>query len=171
MKKLLALLLVSIMALSLVACGDKAETKPTEEGVTITEEQKLIIDTVNAKLATEDFANWQSLYKEFTGNEATAPKVTNVTHYQNSDFDGENDLPIVPDVGMFASFDPVALDQACADAVNAQPVVENSLLGEREHVHGDHFKDVHPNTEWQVCLEHAEKMGIGTRRYELIKIK
>ena len=89
MKKLLALLLVSIMALSLVACGDKAETKPTEEGVTITEEQKLIIDTVNAKLATEDFANWQSLYKEFTGNEATAPEVTNVTHYQNSDFDGE----------------------------------------------------------------------------------
>ena len=87
------------------------------------------------------------------------------------DCHGENDLPIVPDVGMLASFDPVALDQACADAVNAQPVVENSLLGEREHVHGDHFKDVHPNTEWQVCLEHAEKMGIGTRRYELIKIK
>ena len=87
------------------------------------------------------------------------------------DCHGENDLPIVPDVGMFASFDPVALDQACADAVNAQPIVENSLLGEREHVHGDHFKDVHPNTEWQVCLDHAEKLGIGTRQYELIKIK
>lgn len=89
MKKLLALLLVSIMALSLAACGGKTETKPTEDGATITEEQQLIIDTVNAKLATEEFANWQSLYKEFTGNEATAPKVTNVTHYQNSDFDGE----------------------------------------------------------------------------------
>ena len=34
------------------------------------------------------------------------------------DCHGENDAPIVPDVGMFASFDPVALDKACADAVN-----------------------------------------------------
>ena len=32
------------------------------------------------------------------------------------DCHAENDLPILPDVGMFASFDPVALDQACADA-------------------------------------------------------
>ena len=78
MKKLLALFLVSIMAFSLVACG----------GATITEEQQLIIDTVNAKLSTEEVANWQSQYKEFTGNEATAPKVTNVTHYQIPDFDG-----------------------------------------------------------------------------------
>ena len=87
MKKLLALLLVSIMALSLVACGGKGETTPTEE-TKLTEEQQLIIDTVNAKLSTEDVANWQSQYKEFTGNEATAPKVTNVTHYQIPDFDG-----------------------------------------------------------------------------------
>ena len=34
------------------------------------------------------------------------------------DCHGENDIPIVPDVGMFASFDHVALDVACADAVN-----------------------------------------------------
>lgn len=36
----------------------------------------------------------------------------------------DNDLSVIPDVGMFASFDPVALDVACADAVNAQPVWE-----------------------------------------------
>ena len=88
MKKLFTLLLVSIMALSLVACGGKTENKPTEDGATITEEQQLIIDTVNAKLSTEEVANWQSQYKEFTGNEATAPKVTNVTHYQIPDFEG-----------------------------------------------------------------------------------
>ena len=34
----------------------------------------------------------------------------------NCDCHGENDAPILPDIGMFASFDPVALDQACADA-------------------------------------------------------
>ena len=40
----------------------------------------------------------------------------------NCDCHGENDAPILPDIGMFASFDPVALDQACADAcLNAQP--------------------------------------------------
>ncbi len=46
------------------------------------------------------------------------------------DCHGENDIPIVPDVGMFASFDPVALDMACADAVNRQP----SACGNREPV-------------------------------------
>ena len=29
---------------------------------------------------------------------------------------------------------------------------------------------IHPDTKWQVCLEHAEKLGLGTRKYELIKI-
>ena len=72
---------------------------------------------------------------------------------------------------MFASFDPVALDQACADAVLAQPVLSNSVLTDEGCAcGGDHFRDVHPDTEWQVCLEHAEKIGIGTRSYELVKI-
>lgn len=86
------------------------------------------------------------------------------------DCHGENDAPIVPDVGMFASFDPVALDQACVDAVNAQPVSRGSLLEEVEHVHHDHFADVSPDTNWKSCLEHAEKLGLGTRKYELIQI-
>ena len=44
------------------------------------------------------------------------------------DCHAENDAAIVPDVGFFASFDPVALDVACADAVNAQPVIANTVL-------------------------------------------
>ena len=82
----------------------------------------------------------------------------------------ENDIPIVPDIGMFASFDPVALDQACADAVNAADTVKDSILDKNGHSHHDHFTDVSPNTHWQSCLEHGEKIGIGTRQYELIKI-
>ena len=58
------------------------------------------------------------------------------------DCHAENDAPIVPNVGMFASFDPVALDQACVDAVNAQTPIANSLLGESERCHHDHFTDV-----------------------------
>ena len=77
----------------------------------------------------------------------------------------------VPDVGMFASFDPVALDQACADAVNRQPVVSGSVLSEKEHCHHDHFTDTHPDTNWESCLEHAVKMGMGSREYELIEVE
>lgn len=88
----------------------------------------------------------------------------------NCDCHSENDIPIVPDVGMFASFDPVALDIACADAVNKQPVIANSQLDHMPHVHGDHFCDSAPTTNWKVCIEHAEKIGIGTAEYELIEI-
>ncbi len=88
----------------------------------------------------------------------------------NCDCHAENDIPIVPDVGMFASFDPVALDMACADAVNKQPIIANSQLDRMPHVHGDHFCDSAPTTNWKVCIEHAEKIGIGTAEYELIEI-
>lgn len=88
----------------------------------------------------------------------------------NCDCHAENDIPIVPDVGMFASFDPVALDMACADAVNKQPVIAGSQLDRMPHVHQDHFTDSAPSTNWKSCLEHAEKIGIGSREYELIKI-
>ena len=90
----------------------------------------------------------------------------------NCDCHSENDAPIVPDVGMFASFDPVALDQACADAVNAQPALAVSALCDKgvDTADPDHFRAAHPDTEWQVCLDHAVKLGLGTREYELIKI-
>ncbi|SDO10815.1 DUF362 domain-containing protein [Acetanaerobacterium elongatum] len=86
------------------------------------------------------------------------------------DCHAENDVPIVPDVGMFASFDPVALDMACADAVNRQPVMKGSVLDEREHTHHDHFTDVAPETNWRVAIEHAMKMGLGCSEYELIEL-
>lgn len=86
------------------------------------------------------------------------------------DCHAENDVPIVPNVGMFASFDPVALDMACADAVNAQPVVSGSVLSEMEQHHHDHFTDTHPETNWEVAIDHAVKLGIGNKEYELITI-
>ena len=94
--------------------------------------------------------------------------VMDVTPY--CDCHGQNDVPIVPDVGIFASFDPVALDMACVDAVNRQKMLTDSILQERELNYGDHFKNVHPTTDWVVTLDHAEKMGIGTKDYQLIEI-
>lgn len=90
----------------------------------------------------------------------------------NCDCRPENDMAIVPNVGMFASFDPVALDMACVDAVNTQTPLRGSAADDehaKAHVH-DHFQRLHPDTNWRSCLEHGEKIGIGTREYELIKI-
>ena len=92
----------------------------------------------------------------------------------NCDCHAENDVPIVPDVGMFASFDPVALDVACADAVNQMPVMVGSCLDEHmhaEHTDGDHFHINHPETNWRSCVEHAEQLGLGQQAYELIEVK
>ena len=88
------------------------------------------------------------------------------------DCDSCNDIPVIPDVGMFASFDPVALDQACVDAANAQPIVPGSASDvEGAHEHGrDVFKLAHPDTDWEAGLEHAVKIGLGTREYELVKV-
>ena len=87
------------------------------------------------------------------------------------DCHGEHDRAIVPNVGMFASFDPVALDVACADAVNAQPIIMDSILGEsRGHENRDYFGQVSPNTNWKVGIEHGVKIGLGNSEYELIEV-
>ncbi|AEF81430.1 DUF362 domain-containing protein [Leadbettera azotonutricia] len=93
------------------------------------------------------------------------------------DCHGESDAPVVADIGIFASFDPIALDKACIDAVNAAPGIQTSILGDREHKHkdshghSDHFKDIHPTTDWRSQIEHAEKIGLGSGTYELVTVK
>ena len=94
----------------------------------------------------------------------------------NCDCHSENDAPILPDLGMLASFDPVALDQACVDLCQAAEPIRNSQLGDNLadpnfHHHHDHFLDSNPNVSWKETLEHAEKLGIGTRSYELVTMK
>ena len=90
----------------------------------------------------------------------------------NCDCHGENDAPILPNIGMLASFDPVALDQACVDlCLKAQPI-RNSQLGDHLadphfHDYGDHFMNSNPNVRWRETLEHAEKIGLGSRAYTL----
>jgi uncharacterized Fe-S center protein len=76
----------------------------------------------------------------------------------------------VPDIGIFAGFDPVALDKACIDAVNRAPALAASVLSERERIHGDHVTDVHPDTDWRVQISHAEKLGLGSGDYELVTV-
>ena len=91
----------------------------------------------------------------------------------NCDCHQENDAPIIPDVGMLCSFDPLALDQACVDLCLKQTPIENSQLGDHMRAIGfidrhDHFCNNNPESEYLSCLEHAEKIGLGSRRYELV---
>jgi uncharacterized Fe-S center protein len=92
----------------------------------------------------------------------------------NCDCHAENDAPILPNIGMFVSKDPLALDQACVDACLAATPLPGSQLYDHMHSpgfhdHHDHFKNSTPESEWKSCMEHAEKIGLGTREYELIK--
>ncbi|MGI6021075.1 MAG: DUF362 domain-containing protein [Lachnospiraceae bacterium] len=95
----------------------------------------------------------------------------------NCDCHGENDAPVIPDVGMLASFDPVALDQASTDLCCAQTPIENSNFGDalkRQKDSGEEKRDmwrtISPGSAWKETLEHAQKIGLGTREYELIRV-
>ena len=90
----------------------------------------------------------------------------------NCDCHDENDAPILPNIGMLASFDPIALDQACVDLCQQATPVRNSQLGDNLakpdwHHHHDHFFDSNPNVRYKETLSHGEKIGLGTRNYEL----
>ncbi|QQO08429.1 DUF362 domain-containing protein [Breznakiella homolactica] len=86
------------------------------------------------------------------------------------DCHNENDAAVIPDIGIFAGFDPVAVDKACIDAVNQAPVITGTVLSEQNHPEADHFTAIHPVTDWRVQISHAEKIGLGTGSYELVTV-
>ena len=90
------------------------------------------------------------------------------------DCHADNDLPIIPDVGMFASFDPVALDLACADAANAQPTIPGSKLARARQKEGrenlDNLTADFPHTNWRSQITHGKAIGLGEDAYELVKV-
>ena len=93
----------------------------------------------------------------------------------NCDCWTHNDAAIVPDLGILASTDPVALDKACADLVTQAPVLHGNHVLAHHHEHGDlcgeeKFHLIHPDTDWMAGLRHAEKLRLGTTRYELIRL-
>jgi len=81
-----------------------------------------------------------------------------------------NDAVIVGDIGIVASTDPVAIDQASVDLVNKSEGNPHSCLKSALEPGGDKFKALYPNIDWPLQLEYAEKIGLGSRDYELIKV-
>jgi hypothetical protein len=84
---------------------------------------------------------------------------------------GHSDAPIVPDLGILASTDPVALDQACVDLVNRARGLPDTAMQSGHQPGSDKFRGVYPKIDWEVQLEHGEKTGLGRREYELVPLK
>lgn len=83
---------------------------------------------------------------------------------------GYSDTPIVNDIGILSSEDPVAIDQASVDLVNGEVGNRSSKLPGAWNPGGDKFRAIYPEVDWNVQLAYAEEIGMGTRNYELIKI-
>lgn len=83
---------------------------------------------------------------------------------------GMSDSPIVRDIGFLASDDPVAIDKASYDLVNAQQGFFDTRLTENLHPGSDKFKGLRPNTEGQIQFEYGAQIGFGSMDYTLIKI-
>ena len=81
-----------------------------------------------------------------------------------------NDAPMVADIGILASRDVVAIDQASVDLVNQAPGLPGTEL---KHAHApgeDKFRDIYPKVDWDIQLDYAQEIGLGSREYELVKI-
>ena len=83
---------------------------------------------------------------------------------------GYSDTPIVNDIGILSSEDPVAIDQASVDLVNKEEGNRSSKLPRNWKPGEDKFRAIYPEVDWNIQLAYAEEIGMGTREYELIRI-
>jgi len=81
-----------------------------------------------------------------------------------------NDTPIVRDIGILASTDPVAIDQASVDLVNREHGLPGSCLKKNVEPGGDKFRAIYEKVDWAYQLEYGEKIGLGSRAYTLESI-
>ena len=81
-----------------------------------------------------------------------------------------SDASIVPDIGILASKDPVAIDAAACDLVNQQEGFAGSFLARHRHPGEDKFSGMRPNTDGPRQLRYAEELGMGSREYQLVRL-
>jgi len=89
-------------------------------------------------------------------------------HYQ----EGWSDVPIVPDIGIVASRDPVSLDKASVDLVNKAPGIPGSKAEDvgAMKAGADKFGAIFPSIDWRVPLLACEEFGLGETKYELVRV-
>jgi uncharacterized Fe-S center protein len=86
------------------------------------------------------------------------------------DCSGHSDTPIVGDIGILSSRDPVAVDQASIDLVNQQSGNKASRLKAHLDPGEDKFRALYPHIDWGIQLHYAEEIGLGLRKYDFIPI-
>jgi hypothetical protein len=80
-----------------------------------------------------------------------------------------NDNPIAPDIGILASRDPVAVDHASVDLLNAEESSPASRIGRRPGGE-DKLAALYPEIDWRRQLQYAEEIGLGGCRYRLVSL-
>ncbi|MCX7944926.1 MAG: DUF362 domain-containing protein [Deltaproteobacteria bacterium] len=80
-----------------------------------------------------------------------------------------SDNRLTPDIGILASKDPVAIDEASIHLFNKAPISPLSIMEKFVDVQ-DKLKTLRPKIDYSIILRHAEKIGLGSRRFELIEI-
>jgi uncharacterized Fe-S center protein len=85
------------------------------------------------------------------------------------------DRPMVPNIGVFASKDPVAIDLACVEAVNNAPgipgsVAETKGVAERGVVKHDKCSSIQGSSQY-LQIKAAQKLGMGTMDYDLVELE
>jgi uncharacterized Fe-S center protein len=81
-----------------------------------------------------------------------------------------SDASIVPDIGILASLDPIALDQASIDLVNQSEGFPNTALKEKFAKGQDKARAVYPEIDWEAQLAYGEQLGLGNRTYRLVSL-
>lgn len=81
-----------------------------------------------------------------------------------------SDAPIVQDIGILASTDPIAIDMASVDLVNSQHGLEGTCLKTNLQPNEDKFQGLYPNVDWKIQLQYGEEIGLGIRDYELVTV-
>lgn len=135
----------------IAVCPEQAVAIPFDKDA-VRFQKKMVEYTIGVLKAKED----QSLFLNF---------VTRVT--PQCDCYGYSDFPLVNDLGILASRDPVAIDQAAVDLVNAQPALAACCLQSNRGPGEDKFRGVYPHIDWSVQLSYGEELGLGSRNYEL----
>jgi len=143
-----------------IGCGECTATCP-EQAIAVN--WRTTPDVLQEKIA--EYA--LGVLANKTGKAAFISFLTNIS--PECDCYHWSDAPLVRDIGILASLDPVALDQASVDLVNR----EAALPGGRLAGLGpdtDKFKALYPNVDWNRQLAHAQSLGLGSRDYELVKL-
>ena len=125
----------------------------------VTDDQKVLFDNLPEQEhfleAMADAA--ESVVNYFKGNAVYINVMKNIS--VDCDCDGNASAPCMKDIGILASLDPVAIDQACLDLVyNSEDPGKDKLIERIESRHGVH------------TIETAADLGVGSREYELITL-